>query len=642
MVAGDSESKKRCIKNMVLPFNKSVIRNRLAIVIFLHAIFAGSALLLSFLLRFDFTLGQKLYPHLFYLSLPVNVIVFLVVAIFFNLYQGIWRYVSVDDLKDIVQASALASLIFMSITIFSGLFTGYPRSIYILNFAFFILLNGGTRFGIRIFRESFAPQSESVKNVLIVGAGTAGNEIVKTLKAAKRKEYIPVGFIDRDKSLFGKRIQGLKVFGDLSHIRSAVKKCRVHEIFIAIPEATNKLVKEVMEISRVPDWDLKFKIVPSMVDIMSGKLKVNQIRDVQIDDLLARPNIKLNDTHVRKQLAAKTVLVTGAGGSIGSEICYQIASYRPSRMILLDSSEISGYAVDQELKKRYPDIAIHTVVGNILDTGFMDLLFRKFTPDYVYHAAAYKHVHIMEWNPLACLKNNVLGTAMLASLAERHGVKQFVMISTDKAVKPRGIMGISKRLAERVILERHPSGTLFNIVRFGNVLGSSGSVIPLFQKQIREGGPVTVTSEDTKRFFMSIPEAVQLVLQASSLNESQAIFMLEMGEPVRIVDLAKNLIELSGFRVGEDIEIVFTGLRQGEKIEEVLLCEEEDVLPTSFEKIRVQKRNGHSPERVEKFIYDLKSNVDLGNMRAVYSDIQELIPEMTGPSFEEMMENMFS
>jgi FlaA1/EpsC-like NDP-sugar epimerase len=642
VVAGDSESKKRCIKNMVLPFNKSVIRNRLAIVIFLHAIFAGSALLLSFLLRFDFTLGQKLYPHLFYLSLPVNVIVFLVVAIFFNLYQGIWRYVSVDDLKDIVQASALASLIFMSITIFSGLFTGYPRSIYILNFAFFILLNGGTRFGIRIFRESFAPQSESVKNVLIVGAGTAGNEIVKTLKAAKRKEYIPVGFIDRDKSLFGKRIQGLKVFGDLSHIRSAVKKCRVHEIFIAIPEATNKLVKEVMEISRVPDWDLKFKIVPSMVDIMSGKLKVNQIRDVQIDDLLARPNIKLNDTHVRKQLAAKTVLVTGAGGSIGSEICYQIASYRPSRMILLDSSEISGYAVDQELKKRYPDIAIHTVVGNILDTGFMDLLFRKFTPDYVYHAAAYKHVHIMEWNPLACLKNNVLGTAMLASLAERHGVKQFVMISTDKAVKPRGIMGISKRLAERVILERHPSGTLFNIVRFGNVLGSSGSVIPLFQKQIREGGPVTVTSEDTKRFFMSIPEAVQLVLQASSLNESQAIFMLEMGEPVRIVDLAKNLIELSGFRVGEDIEIVFTGLRQGEKIEEVLLCEEEDVLPTSFEKIRVQKRNGHSPERVEKFIYDLKSNVDLGNMRAVYSDIQELIPEMTGPSFEEMMENMFS
>ncbi len=629
-------------KTMKLPFSKTILNNRLPIIILLHALFAVAALYLSFLLRFDFTLGPTFYPKQFYMSLPVNVSVFLVVAVFFNLYQGIWRYVSVDDLKDIVQASALSALIFMSIIIFSGMFSGYPRSIYAMNFLFMILFNGGTRFAIRIFRESFIPQSEITKNILIVGAGTAGNEMVKTLKSAKRKEYIPVGFIDRDKSLAGKRIQGLKVFGDLGSMRTVIKKHRVNEVFIAIPEATNKLVKEIMEDAKLPDWDLKFKIVPSMVDIMSGRLKVNQIRDVQIGDLLARPNITLNDSHVRKQLAAKTVLVTGAGGSIGSEICYQVASYRPSRMVLLDASEISGYQVDQELKTRYPDIAIHTVVGNMLDIGFMDLLFRKFQPDYVYHAAAYKHVHIMEWNPLACLKNNVLGTAALAALSERNGVKQFVMISTDKAVKPRGIMGISKRLAERVVLERYPSGTLFNIVRFGNVLGSSGSVIPLFQKQIREGGPITVTSPETRRYFMSIPEAVQLVLQASTLNESQAIFMLEMGEPVKIVDLAKNLIELSGFRVGEDIEIVFTGLRQGEKIEEVLLCDEENVVPTTFEKIRMQRRSDFRPERVEQFLHALKSNVDLGNMRAIYDDIKELIPEMTGPSFEEMMENMFS
>src|SRR5512133_841718 len=627
---------------MKLPFVKTVLNNRLPIIILLHALFAAGALTLSFLFRFDFNLVHEKYTAQFLWSLPINVIVYLVVSIFFNLYQGIWRYVSVDDLKDIVQASALSALIFMSIIIFSGMFLGYPRSIYALNFLFMIVLNGGTRFTIRIFRESFIPQSESTKNILIVGAGAAGNEIVKTLKNAKRKEYIPVGFVDRDKSLAGKRIQGLKVFGDLDIIRTVVKKNRVNEIFIAIPEATNKLVKEIMEDAKLPDWDLKFKIVPSMVDIMSGRLKVNQIRDVQIGDLLARPNITLNDSHIRKQLAAKTILVTGAGGSIGSEICYQVASYRPSRLVLLDASEISGYSVDQELKKRYPDIAIHTIVGNMLDIGFMDLLFREFQPDYVYHAAAYKHVHIMEWNPLACLKNNVLGTAALAALSERNGVKQFVMISTDKAVKPRGIMGISKRLAERVVLERYPSGTLFNIVRFGNVLGSSGSVIPLFQRQIRDGGPITVTSPDTRRSFMSIPEAVQLVLQASTLNESQAIFMLEMGEPVKIVDLAKNLIELSGFRVGEDIEIVFTGLRQGEKIEEVLLCEEENVVPTTFEKIRMQRRNDFRPERVEQFIHALKSNVELGNMRPIYDDIKELIPEMTGPSFEEMMENMFS
>jgi FlaA1/EpsC-like NDP-sugar epimerase len=621
--------------------NRYTLRYRLVVVVLLHALFSAGSLILSFLLRFDFTLGHGDYPLLFLKSLPVNIIIVLIISAVFNLYQGIWRYVSVDDLKDIIKTSALATLIFLFIIHFSGMFIGYPRSIYVLNFAFFIILNGGTRFAIRTFRESFAPASESCKNVLIIGAGTAGNEIIKTLKAAKRKEYIPVGFIDRDTSMYGKRIQGLKVFGDISIIRSVIKKYRVHEIFIAIPEATNKLIKEIMESAKIPDWDVKFKIVPSILDIMSGKLKINQIREVAIDDLLSRPNITLDDTHVRKQLAGKTILITGAGGSIGSELCYQVAAYSPARMLLLDASETSAYHVDQELKKRHSGIAIHTIVGNMLDGGFMDLLFRKFSPDYIFHAAAYKHVHLMEWNPLACLKNNVLGTAMLASLAERYGVKQFVMISSDKAVSPRGMMGISKRLAERVVLERNPSGTLFNIVRFGNVLGSSGSVIPLFQKQIREGGPVTVTSPETKRYFMSIPEAVQLVLQASTLHESKAIFMLEMGESVKIVDLAKNLIELSGFKVGEDIEVVFTGMREGEKIEEVLLCDQEDVVPTSFEKIRVQKRNHHNPDRIEKFIHDLKSNVDLGNIKQIYNDIEELIPEMTGPTFEEMAERMF-
>ncbi|NLL13769.1 MAG: polysaccharide biosynthesis protein [Fibrobacter sp.] len=621
---------------------KSLFKYRLAVIITLHAIFPTLSLLISFLLRFDFTLGQGNYPRLFFLSLPLNVVIFLIISGMFNLYQRIWRYVSVDDLKDIVKASALASLIFMFMITFSGQFIGYPRSVYVLNFAFFIVFNGGTRFTIRLFRESFIPASDTAKNVLIIGAGTAGNEIVKTIKAAKKKEYIPVGFIDRDKSLHNKRIQGLKVFGGTSLIKYVIRKYRIHEVFIAIPEATNKTVQNIINASKIPEWDLKFKIVPSMLDIMSGKLRINQIRDVSIDDLLCRPNIKLDDTKVRKQLAARTVLITGAGGSIGSEICNQVASYKPSRMILLDSSEVSAYHVDLELKKKYKDIAIHTIVGNILDNGFMDLLFRKYPPDYIYHAAAYKHVHLMEWNPLACLKNNVLGSAVLASLAERYGVKQFVMISTDKAVNPKGIMGISKRLAERVVLERNPSGTLFNVVRFGNVLGSSGSVIPMFQKQIRDGGPVTVTSPDTKRYFMSIPEAVQLVLQASTLNESKAIFMLDMGNPVKIVDLAKNLIELSGLRVGEDVEIVFTGMRHGEKIEEVLLCEQEDVVPTGFDKIRVQKRNHHDPDRVERFIHDLKSNVELGNMRLIYNDIKELIPEMTGPDFEEIQQRMFN
>ncbi len=627
---------------MTVPFPNLIIRYRLVLIILMHAVFAAVALFIAFLLRFDFTLGQKMYPLLFFHSLPINIAVFLIFSAIFNLYQGIWRYVSVDDLADIVKTSGLSSLVFMFIIVFSEHFHGYPRSIYVIDAALFILLNGGTRFGIRIFRESFVPESETARNILIVGAGNAGNELVKTLKSSKNREYIPVGFIDKDLATHGQRLQGLKVLGDISAIKVHIKKHRVREVFIAIPEATNKMVGEIIEASKIPEWDVKFKIVPSMLDIMSGKFQVNQIRDVSINDLLSRPNITLDDTHVRRQLAAKTVLITGAGGSIGSELSYQVAAYRPARLILLDAGEQNAYDLDQDLKKSHPDVVIHTVVGNMLDTGFMDLLMRRYPIDYIYHAAAYKHVHLMEWNPLAALKNNVIGTAMLASLAERHGVKQFVMISTDKAVNPKGMMGISKRLAERVVLERHKSGTLFNIVRFGNVLGSSGSVIPLFQKQIRDGGPVTVTSPETRRFFMSIPEAVQLVLQASTLNESNAIFMLEMGEPIRIVDLAKNLIELSGLKVGADIDIVFTGMRPGEKVNEELLTASENLVQTQFSKIRLQRNQNFDPHRIERFVHDLKSNVELGNIKALYQDIHVLIPEMVGPTFDEMISNMFA
>ena len=620
----------------------TLLRYRLFVIVVLHALFAAGALFLSFLFRFDFSLGRDFYPHYFYSTLWINVGVFLFFSAAFNLYQGIWRYVSVDDLKDIVKTSAMASLVFLFIIIFSGRFKGYPRSIYVLNFLLFILLNGGTRFTIRIFRESFIPMSDSARNVLIVGAGNAGNEIAKTLRSGKNRQYVPVGFIDKDPSTHGKRMQGVKILGGLEVLPAHIKRYRVHEVFIAIPEATNRQVREIMDTSRVPEWDVKFKITPSVLDIMSGKYALNQIRDVSITDLLSRPNIRLDDQHVRKQIAARTVLITGAGGSIGSEICYQVAAYSPARMLLLDASEENAYTIDREIKRRHGDIAIHTVVGSILDAAVLDLILREYPVDSIYHAAAYKHVHLMEWNPLAAFKNNVLGTAVLAAAAEKHGVKQFVMISTDKAVNPRGMMGISKRLTERVVLERNPSATRFNVVRFGNVLGSSGSVIPLFQQQIREGGPVTVTSAETRRYFMSIPEAVQLVLQASSLNESNAIFLLEMGDPVKIIDLARNLIELSGLKVGDDIDIVITGMRAGEKVSEELLTDKENLIATPFDKIRIQKNENHDPDRIAAFIHNLRSHLDLGNIKGVYDDISELVPEMKGPSFSEMRENLFA
>lgn len=619
-----------------------VIRYRLAIIVLLHVFFAAASLTLSFLARFDFTFGHDPYPRHFLYSLPINIAIFLIASAAFNLFQGIWRYVSVDDLWDIVKASSVAGVVFATVIMASTWFRGYPRSIYAMNIVFLILLNGGTRFGIRLFRESFVPQSPDARSVLIVGAGSVGNEIAKTLKSSKRKHYIPVGFIDRDPETHGKRLQGLKILGGHESLPHHIRKHRVREVFIAIPEITNKQVQSIIESAKVSEWDVKFKIVPSVLDIMSGKLEVNQLRPVSIDDLLARPNISLDDTHVRKEIAGRTVLVTGAGGSIGSEIAMQVSAYSPARLLLLDSSEENAYHIDTAVKKRHPNVAVHTVVGSILDTAVLDMLMRRYPVDFVLHAAAYKHVHLMEWNPLACLKNNVIGTHNLALAAERHGVKQFVMISTDKAVHPRGVMGISKRLAERVVLERHPSGTRFNVVRFGNVLGSSGSVIPLFQRQIREGGPITVTHPDARRFFMSIPEAVQLVLQASSLGESNAIFLLEMGESVKIVDLARNLIELSGLRVGDDIEIEFTGLRPGEKIEEELLTAHEDLLPTPFDKIRLQKNSNFAPEQLHDFVHKLKSYLELADIKALYDSICEIVPEMRGPSWEEYQKNIFS
>ena len=335
-----------------------------------------------------------------------------------------------------------------------------------------------------------------------------------------------------------------------------------------------------------------------------------------------------------KAIRDATILVTGGTGSFGHRVATHLREFGPRQIRVYSRDEKKQW----EMQRSYPDL--HFIIGDVRDPERLHEAMRGV--DFVFHAAAYKHVHLMEWNPLACFKNNVLGTAALASLAERYGVKQFVMISTDKAVNPRGIMGLSKRLAERVILERHPSGTLFNVVRFGNVLGSSGSVIPMFQRQIRDGGPVTVTSKEAKRFFMSIPEAVQLVLQASTLNESNAIFMLEMGEPVSIDDLARNLIELSGFRVGEDIEIVYTGLRPGEKLEEELLTHQENLEKTAFEKIRLQRNANYDPDKVAGFVHDLKSVVDIGNIKGLHDLVKEMIPEMIGPDFEEMRRNMFA
>ena len=599
------------------------------------------SLLISFYLISDDFLRQDRLSMLFWKSLPLNLAAFLGCAIYIRLPFGIWRSINIDDMKDIIKTSGLASLLFVTTIVLSGKYGEFPRLIFILNFTVFSIQYIALRFIASMIRESVNAVNIDTENVLIIGGGTTGSEIAQRLTNNKRKNENVIGFIDDNIELRGKRILGLRVLGRIEELNNVLRKHRARIIIIANQRINSDGVRRIVQCARGGNQSIRFRIVPSKMEVAYKKIDEFHHRELSIDDLFFRSEKSVNEKNTFRQFASKTVLITGAGGSIGSELCYQIAACRPARLIILEESELDGYRMDQELKKRYPDIDIHTVVGNILDTGFMELLFRKLSPNYIYHTAGYKNIPLMEWNPLAAIKNNVLGAAILASLAERYGVSQFVMTSMYKAMRPYEIIGISKRLAERVVIERHPSGTIFNIVRFGDVLGANQKILTLIQQQIKDGGPVTVTGPESKRYFMSISEAVQLILQASTLNESKAIFMLEMGMPIKIVDLVKTLSELSGSKVGEDIEIIFTGIKHGEKIEEILLCEEENVIPTSFEKIRIQKHATNDPDRIDRFIHDTKSNVDIGNLRALYTDIKELIPEMTGPTFEEMMERMF-
>lgn len=620
---------------------KFVKRHRFLLILLLQICIATVSYTSAFLIRYNSSF-RDLFQHPFFLqTLILNVGTYFFFSIKFNLFHGVWRYVNYDDLRDIIKSSLLSFVVSISLIILTGKFNNFPRSIYLINLALYLFLQSGLRFLIPLFRENLVPMFKNSKNILIIGAGKTGQKIVTTIRSTPPYTNTIVGFIDSDDSLLGRRYKGIKILGGMGMLNSTIKKYRIHEIIIAIPKATNKTVNEIMTVSKIPSWNISFKIVPSLLEIMTSKMSADKIRDLTIDDLVNRSNITLDNENLRKEIANKSVLITGAAGSIGTELSFQIAAFNPSRIILLDLTEEHLVNLDYDLKRRFENVAVHSIIGSVLDKAVLDMLFREFGIDYVVHTALYKHNTLSDWSPTTYIKNNVLGTATLADSAEKHGVNKFVLLSSTAASAPFGANNLSYRLAERVVLERNPSATKFNVVRFGNVLGSSGSVIPLFQQQIRDGGPITVTSTETKRFFMSIPEAVQLVLQASTLEESNVIFMLEMGEPIKIVDLAKNLIELSGLKVDEDIEIKVIGMRPGEKISEELLTSDENLIKTKFEKIRMQKNINYDPDRINGFVHDLKSHVEIGNIKEIYKSIKELIPEMTGPSFDELRKNMF-
>jgi len=556
---------------------------------------------LAYLCRFNFDIPAVSVIFLLQ-TLPWIVLIQGGAFLWFGLYRGLWRYASLPDLKRIVVAVAVGSVAVTLMLWLFGLLRNVPGAVIMLAPLLLLLIMGGSRLIYRAWKERrlYSLESYEAKLVLILGAGSTAVNLVKALTGSR--EWHVVGMLDDDPRKLGTRLQGVRVRGTIKELPQWVQKLNVGHVIIAIPSVSRRIHRQALEMCS--EIGVKAMTVPSYADLISGKTTVSQIREIQLDDLLGRAPVVLDDDGLHDLLTGKVILVTGAGGSIGSELCRQLVSFEPKRIIFVELSEFSLYTIQEEFLARYPAMNMSFVIGDIKDHARMTQLFTQFHPTVVFHAAAYKHVPLMEQeNACQAILNNVLGTYVLAQVAINFAVDKFVLISTDKAVNPVSVMGASKRLAEMVcqalqqsiskhvnVDRNYPScQTCFVMVRFGNVLGSTGSVIPKFREQIAKGGPITITHPDMTRYFMSIPEAAQLVLQAGLMGGTQGggeIFVLDMGDPVKIVDLANDLIHLSGLAEG-DIRIEFTGLRPGEKIHEELLATSESTLPTPHQKLRI-------------------------------------------------------
>lgn len=526
-----------------------------------------------------------------------------VFAFIYHLYDKAWEYASVGELIIIVKAVTYSILIAAFVQ-WIGIGTIYIRVLFI-TWMLHVLLIGGSRFSWRMYRDRYIKPRETKRKTLIVGAGQAGTTVVRQLLHNHDVDLLPVAFVDDDVKKQRLEMYGIKVLGQIKDIPQLVKKRKIEDIIIAIPSISKTELRRIYDVCSQTDAEVQ--IMPLIEDIMTGKVEVSDIRKVEVEDLLGREPVELDISSISDSITGATVLVTGAGGSIGSEICRQICTFHPRRIILLGHGEYSIYNIDLELRNEYENsIEIIPVIADVKDEDRIHEVMRTFAPHVVYHAAAHKHVPLMEGNPLEAVKNNIFGTKNVAEAADVNDVETFVLVSTDKAVNPPNVMGATKRIAEMIIQNMaKESKTKFVAVRFGNVLGSRGSVIPLFKKQIAEGGPVTVTHPDMTRYFMTIPEASRLVIQAGALAEGGEVFVLDMGEPVKIADLAKNLIKLSGYTT-EEIEIHYTGIRPGEKLYEELLNENEIQEKQVFPKIHIGKAEPMEKEQLFTIIQQLK------------------------------------
>lgn len=560
-------------------------------------------------IRFDFSFSTM--DPLFFANaikmIPFDILSTLIIFYLFKLYQSVWRYASANELIKIVYATVTCEVV--QFAVFRIFNIRVPRSYFLFYLFILTACTVCIRFFYRIIRvlrnkRRADGTSSQNKNVMIIGAGSAGNAILKEIESSSYVTMQVKCIIDDNPGCQGKIMRGVPIVGGREAISEAVVRYEIDDIVIAIPSAPRKEIKKIVDICK--ETGCKIQMVPGMYQLINGEVSVSKLRDVEIEDLLGREPVNINIDEIIGYISGKTVMVTGGGGSIGSELCRQLAKHGPKKLIIVDIYENNAYDIQQELKRTLPELDLKVLIASVRDEEKLDQIFSEYRPEIVYHAAAHKHVPLMEDSPGEAIKNNVFGTYKTALAADKYGVKKFVLVSTDKAVNPTNIMGASKRMCEMVIqMMNNRSKTDFVAVRFGNVLGSNGSVIPLFKKQILAGGPVTVTDPNIIRYFMTIPEAVSLILQAGAYAKGGEIFVLDMGEPVRIIDLAENLIKLSGYRVGEDIEIVFTGLRPGEKMYEEMLMDEEGLKDTANSLIHIGRPLEFDNEEYEKQLKDL-------------------------------------
>jgi len=619
------------MNNSKKTFNYQLLYRRTCLIIYDVA----SVLIASFfaiVLRYEFEL--ETIPNYFMDTiirfLPFNIVITLVIFSFLKLYNSLWAFAGETELQNVIVACFLSAAINgVGLNLVKIEMKAVPDSYYFMYAFSLVALVFASRFSYRFFRsrKHKMQNKNNATRVMLIGAGDAGNSIIKEIVTSNFSTMTVACIIDDDKTKWGSFIQGIKVIGGRDRILECVDVYSVDEIFIAIPSASPSVIKEILEICK--ETECKLRVLPGIYQLVNGEVNVSKLRDVEVEDLLGRDPIKVDIDSILGYVSGKVVLVTGGGGSIGSELCRQIAGHKPKQLIIVDIYENSAYDIQQELVRKYPDLNLVVLIASVRNTNRMNGIFKEYRPDIVYHAAAHKHVPLMETSPNEAIKNNVFGTFKTAQAAAMHGTKKFVLISTDKAVNPTNIMGASKRICEMIVqtFNKHYD-TEFVAVRFGNVLGSNGSVIPLFKRQIEQGGPVTVTHPDIIRYFMTIPEAVSLVLQAGAYAKGGEIFVLDMGEPVKILDLAKNLIRLSGYKVDEDIKIEFTGLRPGEKLYEELLMDEEGLQDTANKMIHIGKPIDLDEE---KFFMQLKQMKEDSKNESV--DIRRLVKEIV-PTYQ--------